>query len=85
MVEQQGLNADLEKIYKGIKPLDVRQFVGDHCLQLFLRESGESGYRQKDDRAKPSNHGWSLQPLAFAVGDRAPQTETALHGAANLE
>ena len=32
MVEEQRLNANLENIHKGIEALDVRQFVGDHCL-----------------------------------------------------
>ena len=37
MVEQQRLDANLEHIHKRIKPLDVRQFVGDHRLQAVLR------------------------------------------------
>src|SRR5277367_3147520 len=78
VIEEQSLNRNLKKIYEWIKPLDVRQFVRDHRLQLFLRKTGESAYRQQNNGTKPPNHCWRLQPLALAVMDDAIQTQLAL-------
>jgi hypothetical protein len=85
MIEEQCLDADLKYIYEWIEALNVRQFVGDHGAKLMFREAGERGHGQEYDGAKPSDHGGSLQPLAFAVGDRATQAKLVLQGVADLE
>jgi hypothetical protein len=85
MIEEQSLDANLEDIYKRIKALDVRQFVGDDNLELFFGESRERSYRQKNDGTKPSDHCRSLQPRALAVTDRARDAELILQPVANLE
>src|SRR5580704_8746534 len=83
VIEEQSLDGNLENIYESVEPLNVRQFVGDHRLQLFLGKSGESRHGQQHDGTEPANHRRSLQPLALAVTDRPVQTKAALQGVAD--
>ncbi len=85
MVKEQRLDANLEDIHKGIEAADVRQFVGDHRLQLFFREAGKRGCGQEDDRSKPSDDCRRLQPLALAELNGAADTEPVLKDEADLE
>src|SRR5579864_5497153 len=84
MIEEQRLHAHLKHIHKRIKPLNVRQFVGDHYLQLLFRQTRKRADRQKHDGAKPSDHRWRLKPLAFTISDSTIKAETILQRVANL-
>ena len=83
VVKEQSLHRNLENIDEGIETLDVRQFVGNHSLQLLLGKPGEGSHRQQHDGTEPANHRRRLQPLALAVTDGSFQAQAMLQGPAN--
>ena len=66
MIEEQGLNANLENIDERIEALNVRQFVRNDRLELFFGQP-VSASAARNDRAKPSNYRRRLQPRALAI------------------
>ena len=53
MIEEQGFDAHLKYVHECVQPLDVRQLVCDHQLELLLGETGQRASRQKNNRTKP--------------------------------
>ena len=55
------------------------------ACKLFFGESRERSDRQEHDGPKPSDHRRRLQPLAFAIINRAIEAEPVLQRIADLE
>ena len=71
MIEQQRFDGDLEEIYEAIQPANVRQLMHDHRFDLLLAHAGQRPHGQQNYRPEPSQNGWSIQAVAFAIPDDA--------------
>src|SRR5207245_8462687 len=71
VIEQQRFDGDLEEIYEAIQPANVRQLMHDHRFDLLLAHAGQRPHGQQNYRPEPSQIGWSIQAVAFAIPDDA--------------
>src|ERR1051326_5206403 len=85
MIKKESLHAYLEHIHKRIEAPDVSQFVRNHRLQLIFSKTHQRTSGQEHDRAKPSNPRRSFQPLAFAILNRAIDSQPVLQRVTDLE
>src|SRR5713226_392851 len=71
MIEQQCFDGDLKEIHEAIQPANVRQLMRNHRFDLLLVHAGQRPHGQQNYRPKPSENGWSIQAVAFAIPDDA--------------
>ncbi len=82
MEKEKRFRDDLEKIDERIEAANVSEFMRDNGFDLIFGESHQCANGKKNDGAKPSDYGGSIEPTAFAETNDALQTETSLEFAA---
>ena len=55
VIKQEGLDPDLDEVDQIVVPPDVRELVGQECIDLRSREPGERTGGQENDRPQPAD------------------------------